>query len=204
MNPNLPRLGDPVAEAKHELRQNMREARDRLSIEEATRACAQATAYVLSVQPLLAAPLIALYAAMGSEMATVELARALRARGATLAYPRVVKGNRRLAFHRVDDLSDLVVGHFGVPEPPINAPSVLLERIDAFIVPGLAFDESGNRLGWGKGHYDSSLAANDRALRIGFAFECQITERVPTEATDARMDLVITEGGVRNCGRGTP
>jgi len=193
-----------MAEAKDALRQQMRQARDSLLPKEAAQACAQATAYALSVKRLLAAPMIALYAAMGSEMATVELARTLLAHGATLAYPRVVSGNCRLAFHRIDNPADLVVGRFGIPEPPQDAPSVLVERINAFIVPGLAFDESGNRVGWGKGHYDHSLLANDRSLRIGFAFECQITDRVPTEATDARMDLVITEGGVRDCGRRTP
>jgi 5-formyltetrahydrofolate cyclo-ligase len=90
-----------------------------------------------------------------------------------------------------------VTGHFGLREPRETAPLVELAAVSAFIVPGLAFDRAGGRIGWGRGYYDVTLAAaNPQALRIGIAFECQLVEQVPRDPHDIHLHYVVTEAAV--------
>lgn len=135
---------------------------------------------------------IALYAAKGSEVETRAIDAAARVRGLRVVYPRVVDGERVLAFHEVA-IGELVVGTFGLDEPPPGAPVVALGEISAFVVPGVAFDRTGARLGWGRGYYDATLALAPAALRIGLAFECQVVDAVDHETHDVRMNLIVTE-----------
>ena len=141
-----------------------------------------------------AGALIALYAHKGSEVETTLLDEALRASGYRIAYPRVVGEARVLAFHEVS-IGELGVARWGLREPAdVGATAVTIEEISAFIVPGVAFDRSGGRIGWGKGHYDATLAvAHPNAVRIGIAFECQLVDNVPRESHDAVLDAVMTE-----------
>jgi 5-formyltetrahydrofolate cyclo-ligase len=145
--------------------------------------------------------MVGVYASMRSELRTAPLVEMLLARGTAVAFPRVVPGQLRLEFHRVGALADLEPGCFSIPEPTSAAPIVPVTNIDLFVVPGIAFDASGNRLGWGAGHYDVTLAAHTRALRVGFCFECQVVDVVPSTSTDLPMDLVVTEQRVLRPGR---
>ncbi len=99
-------------------------------------------------------------------------------------------------------MSELQVGSFGILEPAysirenlsrIVAPS----KIDVVLVPGVAFDQRGGRLGHGKGYYDRLLEqVRPGCIKIGVAFQCQLVEEVPTEPHDVLMDLIVTEQGV--------
>ncbi len=135
---------------------------------------------------------VAVYAAKGSEVDPRPLDEALRASGFTVGYPRVPDDQRVLTFHAVT-LADLVLARFGLREPLPHAPAIALDAIAAFVVPGLAFDRDGGRVGWGRGYYDATLTLAAGALRAGLAFECQLTERVPREAHDALLHEIITE-----------
>lgn len=138
------------------------------------------------------AGVVALYAPKGSEVATAGLDAALRARGIGVAYPRVIPGGLRLDLHLVT-IDALVPGTFGLREPAADAARVDLATITAFCVPGLAFDRTGGRVGWGRGYYDATLAAAPAAMRVGLAFECQLLDAVPAEAHDIKLHHVITE-----------
>lgn len=137
---------------------------------------------------------IALYAEKGSEVATARLDAGLRAAGFRIVYPRVIDAARVLAFAEVE-IAELVVSRWGLREPAVDAARpVAVDAIDAFVLPGLAFDRAGGRVGWGKGHYDATLAAaRADALAIGLAFECQVVERVPHESHDVMLDAIVTE-----------
>jgi 5-formyltetrahydrofolate cyclo-ligase len=81
-----------------------------------------------------------------------------------------------------------------VREPPPDLPAVPLSEIELVLVPGVAFDGSGRRLGRGRGHYDATLAAlSPAAVRIGLAFELQIVAAVPCEPHDMPLDAIVTE-----------
>ncbi|RMH42834.1 MAG: 5-formyltetrahydrofolate cyclo-ligase, partial [Deltaproteobacteria bacterium] len=174
--------------------------RDAIPPEHAAVAADIAAAHAVAAISPAPGQTIGLYAAFRSELATAPLAGALADAGATLAYPRVDRAARRLVFHAVADPRDLRPGVLGIPEPPPDAPAVDLTAVAAFVVPGLAFDRSGGRLGWGRGYYDATLAAAPRARRIGYAFELQLVEIVPVDDHDAPMDCVITEAGIRTVG----
>lgn len=135
---------------------------------------------------------MALYAAKGSEVDTVRIDAFARGHGLVVAYPRVNGRARVLAFHAVPP-EGLTPSRFELREPSANAPAVALEAVAAFVVPGLAFDRSGGRIGWGRGHYDATFAAAPRALRIGLAYERQLVEAVAREAHDVALHIIITE-----------
>lgn len=141
-----------------------------------------------------AGSIVALYFPKGSEVETSLLDETLRVGGFRIAYPRVVDGTRVLAFHEVE-IDELTATRWGLREPGLLATTVSIEDIGAFIIPGLAFDRSGGRVGWGKGHYDATLAiAHANSVRIGLAFECQVIENnVPREPHDIPLDAVMTE-----------
>jgi len=138
---------------------------------------------------------IALYAPKGSEVDTAPLDEQIRASGRVVVYPRV-GGGRVLSFHAVT-IAELEPSRFGLREPATNAPSIAVVAIAAFVVPGIAFARDGSRIGWGGGHYDSTLAiASSKSLRIGLAYECQLVDDVPSEPHDIQLHHVITEAAI--------
>jgi 5-formyltetrahydrofolate cyclo-ligase len=88
---------------------------------------------------------------------------------------------------------------FGIDEPDPEQRPVSPQEIDAFVIPGLAFDERGGRLGRGRGHYDATIAANPRALRIGFFRDEARVDEVPTEPHDQRLDWIATPSRIIAC-----
>jgi len=147
-----------------------------------------------------AGSVIALYSAKGSEVDTRSIDTRARELGLVVAYPRVVASERVLAFHAVER-DALAPSRFGLHEPSADAPQVDLTEIAVFLVPGLAFDRAGGRLGWGRGHYDATFtAASPNALRVGLAYECQLIDQVAREAHDVALHILITEGATHVVG----
>jgi 5-formyltetrahydrofolate cyclo-ligase len=188
-----------VVEAKRKLRQKMRRARADMAPGQRAGAARGAAAHLARLARHLDCAVAALYAAKGDEMGTREADASLRRQGLAVAYPRVVRDGRRLVFHRVDDLAALRPGPLGIPEPDRDAPRIPVEHIDLFVVPGLAFDPSGNRLGWGQGYYDRLLSAARRATRVGLAYESQIVNHTPITERDVPMDHIVSEIGILDC-----
>jgi 5-formyltetrahydrofolate cyclo-ligase len=104
----------------------------------------------------------------------------------------------------VDEVSEgFSPGKFGIPEPGPkfqDADSGLKKSV-SWLVPGLVFDRKGNRLGHGRGVFDL-LLSDAEGLKIGICFEKQITDSVPVGKSDVKMDLIVTETGVRTCRNG--
>jgi len=106
---------------------------------------------------------------------------------------------------RLRTLDELEPGYNGIPEPRallrrIPGRIIAPENIELVIVPGLAFDVSGNRLGRGAGFYDRLLPKlSPTATVVGLAFECQVFESIPAEPHDRSMDLLVTDAAVRCC-----
>jgi len=178
---------------KRSLRQRVLARRMALSAEErATRSRAIA-ARVASLPAFSRARTVALYAAIGAEVDTVELARLAAAGGKQIVWPRIGEGERRLTFAACAP-GGLRPGPHGTRVPPPEAPEVPIEVVDLVCVPGVAFDEARRRLGRGGGYYDATLgAAGGRTLRVGLAFECQMVDAVPAAAHDIQVDAVATE-----------
>lgn len=109
----------------------------------------------------------------------------------------------KMTYRRAEDLKNLPVGSFHIPEPPKNAPDVVLEEIDYVLLPGRAFDRKGGRLGRGNGGYDKWIKLlkekNTKAKMWGIALEAQITNEVPMEAHDVPVDAVVTARDFIDC-----
>lgn len=143
------------------------------------------------------------YVAQGGEVETRPLIERWVAKGRKIILPRV-KGDG-MVLVEVERLEDLGPGYRGILEPkPDTGRRVSSEEVEVALVPGLAFDLEGNRLGRGGGHYDRVLAGiGPGALKIGLAFDFQIVERLPAEAQDIPVEIVVTETRVISVGRTT-
>jgi 5-formyltetrahydrofolate cyclo-ligase len=109
-----------------------------------------------------------------------------------IALPRFDSANQNYAACRVQDLEkEIISGRFSIREPHKNCAEIPLHEVDLILVPGIAFDLHGNRLGRGKGFYDR-LLQKVRGSKIGIAFDEQIAEKIPVEPHDVRMDFILT------------
>lgn len=131
------------------------------------------------------------YVSFGSEVRTAELIEIAWKAGKKVYSPRVAEGGR-MDFFLIRDWQDLKKGYRGIKEP--YKPSECYAGGRAFMVlPGLAFDESRNRIGYGKGYYDRYLEGREEIVTAAVCFECQLLENIPAAAHDCRPDLLITE-----------
>jgi 5-formyltetrahydrofolate cyclo-ligase len=142
---------------------------------------------------------VALYAALPDELPTRALFDSLRGEGREALLPRIA--GERLEFVPVGRWEELHPGRYGVPQPPAGRAAVGLQAADLVVLPGVAFDARGNRLGRGGGHYDRTFAAAAvRPVLCGVALELQLVDEVPHGAGDQPVDLVVTERVVRRTG----
>ncbi len=176
---------------KQALREVMRQRRRSVMPAEASEAGVRAAA-LLEPQFAERDPRCALlYSPLPGELDTAPLDHELRQRGCAIAYPRVAEEGR-LELHLARP-EELVPGRFAIREPRCDSASVSPEELDLVIVPGLAFDRAGRRLGFGRGYYDRLLASVPRALRYGVGLGHQLVEAVPAEPHDERLDFVVTD-----------
>lgn len=144
---------------------------------------------------------VAVYYASGGEIASNDLIALLRARNVPLALP-VTHENGLLSFRIFETDTDLVPDAAGMAAPDTHAPA---RHPSVIILPLLAFDASGARLGRGGGHYDRTLAGLRKKCHvraIGLAFDEQMVEKCPVEPHDAPLDMVATPTRIISCGEG--
>lgn len=136
----------------------------------------------------------ALYADRSDEVPMRPLFEAIR-RGWVPLLPRITRTH--LEFVPVHRWSDLRRGSYGVLEPPRGAGGVRLSGDDVVVVPGLAFDRTGHRVGRGGGFYDRAFGGSRaQPLLIGAGYAFQLLPHVPHDSSDRRVDVVATERGL--------
>jgi 5-formyltetrahydrofolate cyclo-ligase len=184
--------------AKVLLREELRDARRGVSAD-ALRRASEGIRRVLDAAPgLRSARRVAAFVGVRGEPDTRDWIAAWLASGRRCWLPRVdPSGAPRLAFHEVRDLAALEAGPFGLLEPPAQGEQADLDELDVVLVPGLAFDRGGARLGQGKGYYDRALAAvraRAQPLRAGVCLAQGLLEpgRIPMAPTDVPMHAVVT------------
>lgn len=180
-----------AAAEKRALRARMLDARDALPADDVARRSEQIAARLLALPEVQRAGTIFCYLSFGNEVATHPLLRYWLADGRRVLVP-VFDLERRCYRPGVlrDVDCDLATGRFGILEPKTFAPPD--GHADVAVVPGLAFDAAGHRLGFGKGYYDAMLRAFG-GVKIGLAFDCQMVPAVPAAGHDVTMDFIVTE-----------
>ncbi len=134
------------------------------------------------------------YSDFRNEVRTRYLLEAVLARHKTLFLPRVNPDKREMEAVRVGDLDrDLEVGNYGILEPT-GSDEIHPGELQLIIVPGVAWDKEGYRVGYGGGYYDRFLDESNRdPVTVGFAYECQLFEQVPRQPHDKKVDILLTE-----------
>lgn len=186
-----------LAAAKRELRRAASAARD--AVRDRAAAATAACAHLSALAPYRSAEVVLWYVSMPSELATSPAIEAALAEGKRVAVPWCDGDD--LGLWRLESVSELEPGTWGIPEPPPSRRGeterlVAPEAIELMVVPGLAFDRRGRRLGHGKGYYDRLLARSS-AVRAGLCYEAQLFPNVPAGPRDAVMDWLVTERGAR-------
>lgn len=178
---------------KKELRLRVREELSALSRSELVRGDNALFARFLALPQVEAAKIIfAFWGIPGKEPDTARLIRELVRRGKTVGLPRMLPG-RRMEVRRCDPDRPLVKVSFGISEPGEDCPLIQREDIDLTLVPAVCYDRRGFRLGFGGGYYDRWLE-NFSGVTVGLCREAVLQDRVPTEAHDAKVDILLTEG----------
>ena len=171
-------------------------ARRRVAALSHARRCAEedlVTATIQDTPQWRAARTVLLYRSVPPEFTTVGLANGAWRAGKRVAFPRIA-GEGRLLLHAVHGWHELTGVTHAIPEPSAGAPSVAPADVDLAIVPGVAWDDSGGRLGQGGGYFDRLLP--HLRLAWGVAFDAQVVPAVPREAHDQRVHRVWHAGAL--------
>jgi 5-formyltetrahydrofolate cyclo-ligase len=181
-----------VESLKTQIRRDAVARRDALPAADRAAAAAAIAARPLPVA-VPAGATVSGFSPLKSEINPVPLMRAFAAAGATLALPVVAGRGQPLTMRSWNFGEPLVSGVWGIREPPPSAPEVFP---DVLIVPMLAFDRTGQRIGYGAGYYDMTIArlrGMKPVVALGIAYAAQEIAQVPSTSRDATLDLVLTE-----------
>jgi 5-formyltetrahydrofolate cyclo-ligase len=175
---------------KDKIRKQVLEARFRLTPEQRRAKSAEIEANLFVLPEYRAASIVLFYASFQSEVETHHMIRKALGEGKRVALPKV-KGKELELFEITSFDTDVLPGAWGILEPEGGRPAQLRD-IGLIVVPGAAFDERGNRIGYGAGFYDKLLPAY-RGRTAALAFELQIVPAVPADAHDIPVQKIVTE-----------
>ena len=182
-----------MSDTKAALRDASRRARRGMSVIDRARASAKCVARLVTLPEVATAASIALYAAMPDEADPFDAVDYLASRGVRVLLPRV--RGEAIEFVALSDVEAMRSGFRGINEP--TGPVDETPELDVVVVPGLAFDLRGGRLGQGGGHYDRLLSGlPKRTLRVGLSLHVQVVDEVPREDRDELIDVLVTDEGV--------
>lgn len=182
------------AKVKAELRKRMRGVRKTAPSEACAERSAKIVARLLAHPSVIRADRVALFWPMMArhEVDLRELDSALRQRGTTVAYPTIDPESNEMVFRVTTNAGDLEERGFGFEEPPHDAE--VAESLDVIVVPALAVDPTGHRIGYGAGYYDRTLPRYaPRAVSIAVAYDYQLIAEVPATEGDVRVRWVVTD-----------
>ena len=185
---------DDGMKMKDRLRKSIEKKRNTLSTSEVLEKSSRIKKRIFEMDLFRDAQTILFYVSYGNEVYTHDMIKESISLGKTVVVPKSVTKNNALILSRLTDWNNLEVGAYNILEPKQESiEQVDVESIDLIIVPGVVFDESGNRIGHGKGYYDRLLNDSRNIPSIGLAFEFQIVENIKSEQHDEKIDIIITE-----------
>lgn len=182
-----------LAANKKALRTSIKQKRRALSIEYRQQASRKMQAELTRLPCYQAAEYIMLYMAMQDEVQLDELIAMVLKDGKKAVIP-LVTGAGLMEAVELSDMADLVPDKYGIKTVSEEKRRLIApDKIDLIIVPGVAFDKAGHRLGMGGGFYDRFMLRASRAVRAALAYDCQLLVSVPAEVHDLTVDYIITE-----------
>ena len=185
-------MENTIREAKQRLRGEVYAALERMPAAARAAASEQARTLLQRQVRWTAAQSVLFFAPMPGELDIWPLLAEALAAGKRVALPRFLRAGKTYEVCEIlDPQSDLEAGHFGIREPKSACRGAPSGRMDLILVPGVAFDARGHRLGRGKGYYDQLLGRWE-GTTCGVAFDQQMTAEIPVEPHDVRLNCVLT------------
>ena len=194
---------DGPAERKRCLRQRLLSRRRNLSADEVRRRSDAVCNRLFELGEVHRPPGLVLYAAIGGEVRVERIFHERRAAGGVCFLPVFDPSNHAYRIAEVADYQlDTVEGKFGIREPHPSRPCLTAAEMKTaditWLVPGVAFDGRGGRLGRGAGYYDR-LMAGTAGVRVGVAYDWQLVPEVPRTPSDIDMNVIVTEQSINHC-----
>ena len=181
---------------KNQLRDGILEKRDSLPKEEVISKSRNIEERLFNLDSYKKSRTVMLFVSFNNEINTHGMIRNSLGKKAVVV-PKVIE--HEIEPSVIIDLDNLIpAGKFGILEP-IDIMKIAYKNIDLVLVPGIAFDLSGHRIGYGFGYYDKFLKKVPKAVKIGLAFDFQVVDKVPAEEHDVPVDFIITEKRVIDC-----
>ena len=179
---------------KREIRQRILRLRNAMPLEAIAAKSCEIVRRLKELREIRELSTLMVFLNFGSEVVTDGLIAWGWEEGKRIVVPFCRPEGRELTPCRIDSFAELETGHYGIREPKADRLRVVPPgEIDAVVVPAVAFDRRGYRVGYGGGYYDRFFLGCPQAAKIGVAFACQITEEVPVEPYDVTMDCIVTE-----------
>ena len=187
---------------KFAVRQNMRRRRNAMSLDDILNLSRAVEDRLFACKDFSVCQNIMFVLSFGNEVRTDEMITRSLKDGKQVYVPRLITRERRLEVCEITDMDqEFELGSYDIREPSrSNSKVVSPSKVDAVIAPGLAFDRSGARIGFGGGYFDWLFKQlPDEALRLGVAYEFQVVDSIPQSFWDERVQTIYTENNTINC-----
>ena len=179
---------------KNLIRKQMKQLRADMTRTERFEKSMQIFEQLITVPEFKRADRIYTYVSMDNEIDTIMLIDYSLSLEKRVFVPRV--SGRDMEFYEISDISELSPGYMGIYEPDINGREPDYSRTGFMCMPGLAFDKSHNRIGYGGGFYDRYLSVENKLYKAALAYEAELLESIPAQDGDVRPDMIVTEENI--------
>ena len=179
---------------KNLIRKQMKQLRADMTRTERFENSMQIFEQLITVPEFKRADRIYTYVSMDNEIDTIMLIDYSLSLEKRVFVPRV--SGKDMEFYEISDISELNPGYMGIYEPDINGKEPDYSRTGFMCMPGLAFDRSYNRIGYGGGFYDRYLSVENKLYKAALAYEAQLLESIPAQDGDVRPDMIVTEESI--------
>ena len=179
---------------KNLIRKQMKQLRADMTRTERFEKSMQIFEQLITVPEFKRADRIYTYVSMDNEIDTIMLIDYSLSLEKRVFVPRV--SGKDMEFYEISDISELSPGYMGIYEPDINGREPDYSRTGFMCMPGLAFDRSYNRIGYGGGFYDRYLSVENKLYKAALAYEAQLLESIPAQDGDVRPDMIVTEESI--------
>ena len=179
---------------KNVIRKRMKQLRADMTRTERFEKSMQIFEQLITVPEFKRADRIYTYVSMDNEIDTIMFIDYSLSLEKRVFVPRV--SGKDMEFYEISDISELNPGYMGIYEPDINGKEPDYSRTGFMCMPGLAFDKSYNRIGYGGGFYDRYLSVENKLYKAALAYEAQLLESIPAQDGDVRPDMIVTEESI--------
>lgn len=179
---------------KNLIRKQMKQLREDMTRTERFEKSIRIFEQLITVPEFKRADRIYTYVSMDNEIDTIMLIDYSLSLEKRVFVPRV--SGKNMEFYEISDISELSPGYMGIYEPDINGKEPDYSRTGFMCMPGLAFDKSYNRIGYGGGFYDRYLSVENKLYKAALAYEAQLLESIPAQDGDVRPDMIVTEESI--------